>query len=313
MQRLRAAGDLALEPKQAWTNVADFTSRGIDAVNFGPGATRYAHRRDEQVEIAALERCFGRSGRSSRVPSDRARLPHPRAPDDVSVRAPERGGTPRRGAGIARDRLRHGRPARADGAVDPATRSSPGCASGWATRPRSGCPSCARPIAGWAGRRFGATLDPDTEVIPTLGQQGGDLQLRARRRRTPTAARDTVAFTDPGLPGLRARRALRARAPARLAAARGARLPARPGRDRRGDVEPARGLLGQLPEQPHLRDGAARVLRAARRARARARLRRSPPTRPTRSSGSASRPRRRSSSTTGPTSSSSTRSRSAAR
>ena len=58
MQRLRAAGDLALEPKQAWTNVADFTSRGLDAVNFGPGGTRYAHRRDEQVEIAALERCF---------------------------------------------------------------------------------------------------------------------------------------------------------------------------------------------------------------------------------------------------------------
>lgn len=58
VQRLRAAGELALEPKQAWTNVADFTSRGIDAVNFGPGATRYAHRRDEQVEIASLERAF---------------------------------------------------------------------------------------------------------------------------------------------------------------------------------------------------------------------------------------------------------------
>ncbi|MGZ8783708.1 MAG: succinyl-diaminopimelate desuccinylase [Gaiellaceae bacterium] len=58
VQRLRAAGELALEPKQAWTNVADFTSRGIDAVNFGPGATRYAHRRDEQVEIAALEGAF---------------------------------------------------------------------------------------------------------------------------------------------------------------------------------------------------------------------------------------------------------------
>ena len=58
VQRLRATGELALEPKHAWTNVADFTSRGIDAVNFGPGATRYAHRRDEQVEIAALERAF---------------------------------------------------------------------------------------------------------------------------------------------------------------------------------------------------------------------------------------------------------------
>jgi succinyl-diaminopimelate desuccinylase len=58
VQRLRAAGSLALEPKQAWTNVADFTSRGIDAVNLGPGATRYAHRRDERVEIAELERTF---------------------------------------------------------------------------------------------------------------------------------------------------------------------------------------------------------------------------------------------------------------
>ena len=58
VRRLREAGDLELEPKQAWTNVADFTSRGIDAVNFGPGATRYAHRRDEQVEIAALERAY---------------------------------------------------------------------------------------------------------------------------------------------------------------------------------------------------------------------------------------------------------------
>jgi succinyl-diaminopimelate desuccinylase len=58
VQRLRAGSGLALEPKQAWTNVADFTSRGIDAVNFGPGATRYAHRRDERVEIAALEHAF---------------------------------------------------------------------------------------------------------------------------------------------------------------------------------------------------------------------------------------------------------------
>ena len=54
MRALRDAGDLEFEPKQAWTNVADFTMRGIDAVNFGPGATRYAHRRDELVEIDAL-------------------------------------------------------------------------------------------------------------------------------------------------------------------------------------------------------------------------------------------------------------------
>jgi len=58
VQRLRAGRGLALEPKQAWTNVADFTTRGIDAVNFGPGATRYAHARDERVEIAALVRAY---------------------------------------------------------------------------------------------------------------------------------------------------------------------------------------------------------------------------------------------------------------
>lgn len=58
VRELREAGDLALEPKQAWTNVADFTSRGIDAVNFGPGDPAYAHRRDERVEIAALVRVY---------------------------------------------------------------------------------------------------------------------------------------------------------------------------------------------------------------------------------------------------------------
>jgi succinyl-diaminopimelate desuccinylase len=58
VQALRAAGDLAIEPKQAWTNVADFSARGIPAVNFGPGATRYAHARDEQVETASLVRVY---------------------------------------------------------------------------------------------------------------------------------------------------------------------------------------------------------------------------------------------------------------
>jgi succinyl-diaminopimelate desuccinylase len=58
VQALRAVGDFPIEPKQAWTNVADFTSRGVPAVNFGPGATRYAHARDERVEIADLERAY---------------------------------------------------------------------------------------------------------------------------------------------------------------------------------------------------------------------------------------------------------------
>jgi succinyl-diaminopimelate desuccinylase len=56
VRRLRDAGGLAVEPKQAWTPVAEFAGQGLDAVNFGPGATRYAHRRDERVAIADLER-----------------------------------------------------------------------------------------------------------------------------------------------------------------------------------------------------------------------------------------------------------------
>ena len=58
VERLRAAGGLDVEPKQAWTNVADFAARGLDAVNLGPGATRYAHAVDERVEIGELERTF---------------------------------------------------------------------------------------------------------------------------------------------------------------------------------------------------------------------------------------------------------------
>ena len=56
VQRLRKAGGLALKPKQAWTPVAEFAAQGLDAVNLGPGATRYAHRRDERVAIAEFER-----------------------------------------------------------------------------------------------------------------------------------------------------------------------------------------------------------------------------------------------------------------
>jgi succinyl-diaminopimelate desuccinylase len=58
VDRLRRAGDLEIEPKQAWTPVAEFAAEGLDAINLGPGATRYAHRRDERVEIAELERTF---------------------------------------------------------------------------------------------------------------------------------------------------------------------------------------------------------------------------------------------------------------
>jgi succinyl-diaminopimelate desuccinylase len=58
LERLRAVGGFSLEPKQAWTPVAEFAQRGLDAINLGPGATRYAHRRDERVEVAELQRTF---------------------------------------------------------------------------------------------------------------------------------------------------------------------------------------------------------------------------------------------------------------
>ena len=58
VEALRVAGAFEVQPKQAWTNVADFAARGLDAVNLGPGGTRYAHAVDERVEIAELERTF---------------------------------------------------------------------------------------------------------------------------------------------------------------------------------------------------------------------------------------------------------------
>jgi succinyl-diaminopimelate desuccinylase len=58
LDALLAAGARTVEPKLAWTNVADFTAHGIDAVNFGPGHTRYAHQSDERVEIPALVHAY---------------------------------------------------------------------------------------------------------------------------------------------------------------------------------------------------------------------------------------------------------------
>ena len=49
-------------------------------------------------------------------------------------------------------------------------------------------------IAGWVERRFGAPLDPDTEVVPTLGSKEAIFQLAA------VLDGETVAVTEPGYP-----------------------------------------------------------------------------------------------------------------
>jgi succinyl-diaminopimelate desuccinylase len=58
VRTLREVADLRVAPKQAWTPVAEFSAQGLDAINFGPGGTRYAHRADERVEISELRRCY---------------------------------------------------------------------------------------------------------------------------------------------------------------------------------------------------------------------------------------------------------------
>ena len=54
VRALREAGDLPVEPKQAWTPVAEFGLAGVDAVNFGPGDPAQAHTAGEHVRVDAL-------------------------------------------------------------------------------------------------------------------------------------------------------------------------------------------------------------------------------------------------------------------
>ena len=86
----------------------------------------------------------------------------------------------------------------------------------------AGLPELREAIAGWVARRFGATLDPDRHVIPTLGSKEAIYSF-AQVVLDAAGGRDTVVVTEPGYP-----------VPGRGAAFAGARVVELPLREEHG-------------------------------------------------------------------------------
>ncbi len=85
-----------------------------------------------------------------------------------------------------------------------------------------GLPELREAVARWAGRRFGITLDADSEVIPTLGSKEAIYSF-AQVVLDAAGGRDTVVVTEPGYP-----------VPGRGAAFAGARVVELPLREEHG-------------------------------------------------------------------------------
>jgi acetylornithine aminotransferase len=62
-----------------------------------------------------------------------------------------------------------------------------------------GLPELREAVAGWLGRRFGVEVDPDREVIPTLGSKEAIFSF-AQVAVDPDAGKDLVLVPDPGYP-----------------------------------------------------------------------------------------------------------------
>jgi succinyldiaminopimelate transaminase len=62
-----------------------------------------------------------------------------------------------------------------------------------------GLPELREAIAAWVRRRFGAELDPATQIIPTLGSKEAIFSF-AQVVVDPEAGKDTVVVTEPGYP-----------------------------------------------------------------------------------------------------------------
>ncbi|MEP7059151.1 MAG: aminotransferase class I/II-fold pyridoxal phosphate-dependent enzyme [Actinomycetota bacterium] len=63
----------------------------------------------------------------------------------------------------------------------------------------AGLPELRRAVAGWVGRRYGVTLDPDSQILPILGSKELVFSL-AQCIFDPAAGKDLALVTSPGYP-----------------------------------------------------------------------------------------------------------------